>query len=217
MVTVCHGLIMVTGHSWSRTMGLLMIATAATWLSGYHFFGGLSGCHLSGDWNHGMSHDFPRKYWEWKIIPTDEQKYFSEGSVYHQPDNIDVIFLLEPRIMVNHGWLPQTTFLVIGRGFDPKHLGGHPVSDSLAEKSSKHNMGKSSKNIKLIKTDHRKKKNMKMFSPWKSHEILVFGMICWCRQVDHNGLIEFQVEPWCQKNGLIPWFTDGFNCMVNDS
>jgi hypothetical protein len=78
------------------------------------------------------------------IIPTDFHIY--------------VIFLLEPRIMVNHGWLPQTTFLVIGRGFDPKHLGGHPASDSLAEKSSKHNMGKSSKNIKVIKTDHRKKK-----------------------------------------------------------
>jgi hypothetical protein len=28
--------------------------------------------HLLGDWNHGMSHDFPRKYWEWKSIPTDE-------------------------------------------------------------------------------------------------------------------------------------------------
>ena len=35
--------------------------------------------------------------------------YFSEGSVYRQPDNIDVIFLLEPSIMINHGWLPQTS------------------------------------------------------------------------------------------------------------
>ena len=68
------------------------------------------GCHLIGaDWNHGISHDFPRKYWEWKIIPTDELHHFSEGSVYHQPDNIDVIFLLEPSIMINHGWLPQTS------------------------------------------------------------------------------------------------------------
>ena len=27
---------------------------------------------VGGDGNHGMSHNFPRKYWEWKIIPTDE-------------------------------------------------------------------------------------------------------------------------------------------------
>jgi hypothetical protein len=41
----------------------------------------------------------------------------------------------------------------------------------LAEKSSKHNMGKSSKNIKVIKTDHRKKKTWKcspLGNPMKS-------------------------------------------------
>ena len=127
-------------------------------LHGYHFFGGLNGwlpsiwLVLTGTMEFPMT--FPENIGNF-IIPTDFHIY--------------VIFLLEPRIMVNHGWLPQTTFLVIGRGFDPKHLGGHPASDSLAEKSSKHNMGKSSKNIKVIKTDHRKKKHENVLPleiPW---------------------------------------------------
>jgi hypothetical protein len=33
---------------------------------------------VGGDWNHGMDYDFPFS-WEWKIIPTDELAYFSEG------------------------------------------------------------------------------------------------------------------------------------------
>ena len=154
--------------------------------------------------------------------------YFSEGSVYHQPDNIDVIFLLEPSIMVNHGWLQTSHFSLSAEALTPD------IRSAIHwQKNHQNRWGNHQKNIKIIKTDHGKKKTSK-----KKHEnvpppknmsslvvyrpleipkkILVFGMRSWC-QVDHNGLIEFQVEPWqpwqpwCQKNGLIPWFTDGFN------
>ena len=193
----------------SRIMGLMMIAT---WLSFFWRSQWLVAIYLvlTGTMEFPMT--FPENIGNGKSSQLTNS-YFSEGSVYRQPDNIDVIFLLEPSIMINHGWLPQTSHFSLSAEALTPNIWVVIRSAIYWQKNHQNIWGnhqKISKSSKQI-IGQKIKKIMKMFPPGKSHEILVFGMRCWC-QVDHNGLIEFQVEPWqpwCQKNGLIPWFTDG--------
>ena len=76
--------------------------------------------HLLGDWNHGMDDDWI-DFFLLEFHNTDEVHDFSEGLVYHQPDNILVVGgITLDRFFLKHRCLVISFLFIPMYDHDPK-------------------------------------------------------------------------------------------------